>query len=212
MSDKLNSLGVPPEFHAHARHFAGVFKDLGWTQTQIDEAIRFGAAFNGKPEDLLSQFDHFAEQHGVNRTNVDLAASWHEQVNEKGIENMPSVDVPSAASSGKPDAQRRAEIEEDMRKPKADSKYWHDPSLRDEYAEILERAESGTLRTGNAAPDATRKAEIESLMKSDRAAYHRTGADQEYLAILQRESGETPDGGPDSAAPQVADGGSDAQS
>jgi hypothetical protein len=63
MREKLNALGVPPEFHAHARHFAGVFRGLGWTPTQIDEAIAWGASF-GKPEDRFSQFAHFARRLG----------------------------------------------------------------------------------------------------------------------------------------------------
>ena len=61
MSEKLRSLGVPPEYFAHAKHYAGVFRNLGMTPRQIDDAIRWGAAFMQQPR---------AESHDWN--NPDL--------------------------------------------------------------------------------------------------------------------------------------------
>ena len=188
MSDKLNALGVPPEFHGHAKHFIGVFKNLGWSPSQIDEAIRWGVNFNGTPDERFSHFANFAEQQGISETDIGIAASWRDQVSEQGgVENMPQP--PAQATSPQADAARRHEIELDMKRPKSDSEYWRSPDVRDEYRELLERAgpDRGEYVPGPTGNDTARKAEIEALMRSDRAAYHRTNADREYLEIVQRE-------------------------
>ena len=61
MREKLNSLGVPPEYHQHARHFVGVFKNLGWKPHQIDAAIRWGAglreSFPSRPQQGVPRSD-----------------------------------------------------------------------------------------------------------------------------------------------------------
>ena len=187
MSEKLNALGVPPDYHRHARHFTGVFRELGMTPSQIEAAIAFGAGFDGNPEDLAPQFDRFCEQQGIGRELADLGISWHAQVSGHGLDAMP--EPPPPACSPAPDAQRRQEIEAEMRKPRGDSDYWKDAALRDEYLALLQRAEGA----GQAAPpsgDAPRKAEIERVMRADRLHYETSGMDREYLAILERESGD----------------------
>ena len=138
MSDKLNAWGVPPEYHAHAKHFEKVFRDLGYTPAQIEATIKWGAAFDGNPEDRIPQFDRLCKQHNIDLVNSDLAISLHQQVEEKGIEAMPQP--PAQASSPQADAARLHEIREEMRRPRADSQYWKDPSMRDELRELLERA------------------------------------------------------------------------
>ena len=187
MSDKLNELGVPVEYHAHAKHFIGVFKDLGWTPTQIDEAIRWGVNFNGTPDERFSHFANFAEQQGISETDIGIAASWRDQVSEQGgVENMPQP--PARATSPQADAARLHEIQEEMRKPRADSQYWKSAEMRDELRELLERAgpDAGEYTPGPTGNDRARRAEIEEAMRSDRALYGRSGMDREYVAILER--------------------------
>jgi hypothetical protein len=171
MSEKLNVLDVPPEFHAHARHYAAVFKRLGMTRDQIDKTIAYGAAFQGKREDLPSYFEQFAEQHGLDSEIVGLSLSWRDQVVERGIENMPQVEA--AASSPDADAKRLHEIEEDMRKLKGESEYWKDPEVRDLYLELLERSDGKEYTPAPTGNDAGRRAEIETMMKTERARYFR---------------------------------------
>ena len=77
--------------------------------------------------------------------------------------------------------------------------------MRDEYRELLERLEAGGQSTPVAAGnDGARRAEIEQVLRTDRALYHRSGMDKEYLAILQREAGETPAAGPAPAEPATS--------
>src|SRR5436190_3681140 len=127
MSEKLNTLGVPPRYHAHAKHFAAVFRDLGMTNAQIERAIAWGAHYNGPPEALRIQFESFCESQGIPRQLADLSESWLTQVNERGIENMPDVSGP--APSREADERRLAEIREEMKK--SDSRYETDIDLRD---------------------------------------------------------------------------------
>jgi hypothetical protein len=169
-------------------HFAGVFRNLGMTPAQIEAAIAWGAGFDGKPEDALPQFENFCEQQGIARELADFGISWHAQVCERGIEAMP--EPPSPGSSPQQDAARLAEIEAEMRKPRGDRQYWKDPELRDEYLAILQRAEGRAGQPASSPADAARKAEIEQILRTDRARYEQTGLDREYLAILERESGE----------------------
>jgi len=194
MSERLLQLGVPPAFFAHARHFESVFRELGYTPAQIHAAIKWGAGFNGKPEDLMPQFERFCEQQNIDQTDADLAINWHAQVAEKGIDGMPQ---PAARIPSGDDHLRLQEIEEEMRKPRADSQYWKSAEMRDEYRELLERREGGGASTPVVAgKDSARRVEIEQVMRTDRARYHRSGMDKEYFEILQREAGETPQAEP----------------
>jgi hypothetical protein len=185
MSEKLNALGVPPEYHRHAQHFATVFRRLGMTPSQIEAAIAWGAGFQGDPADLASRFDQFCAQHGIACELADLGAAWHAQVSDLGIDAMPQL---APSPSPQRDAQRLQEIEAEMRKPRSDSAYWQNAALRDEYLALLQQAE-GLAPTAPSA-DAQRKAEIEQVMRTDRRLYERSGMDREYLSILERESGE----------------------
>lgn len=197
MSEQLNALGVPPEYRRHAQHFARVFRGLGMTPSQIEAAIAWGAAFDGNPADALPQFDHFCEREGIPRELADLGVSWHTQVSECGIDAMP--EPPSPSSSPEQDARRLREIEAEMRKPRGDSEYWKNATLRDEYLALLQKAE-GQGQADPYATAASRKAEIEQVLRTDRLRYERSGMDREYLAILERERGEDVTPSPDAAA------------
>jgi hypothetical protein len=188
--EKLLRLGVPIEYLAHAKHYAGVMQDLGMAAPQIEAAIRFGAAFQGSPRELNAQFDLLCAQKGIGPDFASLSESWLDQVNTRGFDNMPKVEAAPVTGT---DRVRLAQIQAEMRKPRGDSGYWHDPAMRDEYEALLERMESQGSASAPAPrhDDGVRKAELQALMRDRTSAYWReeTGLSAEYRAILERESG-----------------------
>jgi hypothetical protein len=199
--EKLLSLGVPIEYHAQAKHYAGVMQGLGMAAPQIEAAIRFGAEFQGSPQELTAQFDILCTQEGIGPDFASLSESWLDQVNTRGFDNMPKVEAPPVTDA---DRARLTQIQSEMRKPRGESDYWHDPAMRDEYQTLLERMESGE---GAHTPeprhtDAARKTELQALMRDRTSAYWReeTGLSAEYRAILERETG----AGGDAPAPSDA--------
>ena len=149
----------------------------------------------------MPQFDRFCEEQDIDQLNADLAINWHSQVAEQGIEAMPQPAAVPAASGD--DHKRLQEVEEEMRKPHGDSQYWKSAEMRDEYRELLERVQGGgEYRPTPPNNDSARRAEIEQVMRTDRALYHRSGLDKEYFEILQREAGETPQAAP--VAPELS--------
>jgi hypothetical protein len=189
--EKLLSLGVPIEYHGQAKHYAGVMQSLNMAAPQIEAAIRFGAEFQGSPQEFIAQFDRLCAQKGIAPNFASLSESWLDQVNTRGFDNMPPVPAPPVTNA---DRSRLAQIQAEMRKPRGDSDYWGDPAIRDEYQALLERMESG--ESAPPAPrhdDAARKAELQALMRDRTSAYWReeTGLSAEYRAILERESGGT---------------------
>lgn len=188
--EKLLSLGVPIEYHAQAKHYAGVMQGLGMAAPQIEAVVRFGAGFQGSPQELTAQFDVLCAQKGIAADFASLSESWLDQVNTRGFDDMPPVPAPPVTDA---DRARLAQIQAEMRKPRGESDYWREPALRDEYQALLERLESGEgiQAPGPCHDDAARKAELQALMRDRTSAYWReeTGLSAEYRAILERESG-----------------------
>jgi hypothetical protein len=196
MSEKLSALGVPPDYFAHAQHFAHVFRGLGLTPQQIDAAIAWGASFDGHPDDCAPQFRHFCEQHAIAAELADLGEAWHGQVAEQGIDAMPDMPVAPVSPD---DAERLQAIEQEMQKPRGDNAYWQSADLRDEYRALLERQGDARAPSPPRSNDNLRRAEIETMMRADRARYFRDDALQrDYAAILERES--APQSLPETAA------------
>lgn len=70
-----------------------------------------------------------------------------------------------------PDADyiRLREIEDELRKPRHENRYWRDPAMQDEYLHLLERRDARIdLPLAPLAGDAARKAEIEAELRKGR--------------------------------------------
>ena len=101
----------------------------------------------------------------------------------------------SGMSQSKAGANRRLEIETEMRKPRIESRYWREPAMQDEYRTLLEPDEPRPALFPRP-DDAARKAEIEAEMRKGRdGGYFRRNSflPDEYLAILKRGAGATTD-------------------
>lgn len=108
----------------------------------------------------------------------------------------PSVIQPLPAPSAADDARRKAEIQALLKSDR--SAYVRDQNLQDELQQILQR-ESGESPRGaevsvqgqqkiDASPN--RRAEIETIMKSDRARYFKDASMQsEYRSLIAGEQG-----------------------
>jgi hypothetical protein len=94
------------------------------------------------------------------------------------------------------DRQRRSEIEAELRKPRAENRYWREPAMQDEYRDILGRMVAPRSPLPPRPGDPARKAEIEDAMREGRSgAYWRQGSTlpDEYRAILERQASLEPD-------------------
>jgi hypothetical protein len=111
----------------------------------------------------------------------------------RGSSRQPSQAEQATLRNLDEDVVRRAEIETEMRKPRAENRYWAEPAMQDEYRNLLGRTERERAPLPPRPGDASRKAEIEATMREGRAgAYWRAGSTlpDEYRAILDREIGE----------------------
>lgn len=196
MSERFRRLGVSEKWLPHAAHYAGVMQGLGMTRSQIDEAIRWGAAYSGPIEDVRQHFDALCTRHHIDTQLADFSESWHGQVLERGIENMPDVSDPAPARAD--DERRLAEIREGIRND-PDS-YESNVDLRDEHLAIIERLGVGEEKppteqtSATPTPNSNRLAQIRELRRSDPDAYDGNPALQrEELALLSaRSAGDAP--------------------
>lgn len=187
MRERLNRIGIAPDFQAHARHFLARARDWGMSQADIDAHLEFAAGLpeNLSEDELNTRYLQFADGRRLPPEISGLAMQWRQHVNNQGPD-MTGTEMPLTDQ----DRDRLAAIEREMSKPRHESRYWQDEAMRDEYATLLERLEQRPTATAHNAADAARKAEIERVLHEDQKSYWDSDAMQrEYTAILQREAG-----------------------
>jgi hypothetical protein len=174
------------------RHAA---RRAGWSSGRVEEAFAwFKERGHGQmsPEARMQSFREFVGARGWGDAETDQALGWFNDTASR-IESGRALDLPPAPTAQE-DATRRAELEGLMRTdPDA---YWRDAGLQDELYEINARAEGGSSSSTPAATStpqqASRRSEIETMMREDLNGYFRdAGVQAEYRALLG--GGEPPD-------------------
>lgn len=197
--ERYSRLGIPQGYWQHAKHFEARARDWGMSAADIEAHLAWGANLDrGSPDELADAYVQFAQSRGLDNVMTDLSLSWHGQVNERGIEAMPQDPSPPVTQS---DRARLEEIRDEMKKDRRDSLYWKPnaagEAMRDEYLGLIERlgnkANDPAPPVRSSADDATRAAEIRTMIKQEPHKYFNNQRVQdEFAGILQRaEQGES---------------------
>lgn len=184
MSEQYFRLGAKPTDIPYIEAFRQWASGVGMSEAHQQDLIAWGLAQgpNTPPERLADNFYDYCGKRGIEVHDAGLVESWRDHIVETGLPES----APQLATDD--DKQRLAEIRADMRGERHSSKYWRDAAVRDEYRSLLER--TGIDEPQSGANDPARKVELQELMRTDRAAYFKSGAAGEYQAILARETGE----------------------
>lgn len=138
-AQQLKDLGVPSSYYEHARYFARLWGNLGWTAKQIDEGIKFGVSYNGNgsEEDVSDKFRWLAAHIGAPDPEraLDAGLGLRDNIALNGLDALP--EIPRAESSfTKADEARMAEIRAISRNdPQA---YDSDRALQSEALALIE--------------------------------------------------------------------------
>lgn len=188
LNPKYRRMGLTEADAQYVAHFTRVARlSWGWPTSRIEAAIAWGAANQHLPIDKLETgFIQWSGQQGWQPSDMDNALGWHSTVEAHGVPE--GVMQPQSMTDA--DTKRLAEIEGLL---KTDRRAYN--AAADEYFDLLAKRSGEPAETASLSASEARKREIEALMQSDRAAYHATGADREYLAILQSETGAPPPSG-----------------
>jgi hypothetical protein len=188
-AQQLKNMGVPTWYHAHARQYIRLFENVGWSDAQIDQAIKFGVNYRGDSEaDLTRQFRDFAatiEAPELDLT-IDAGLGVRDTIMSDGVEALPAL--PSTDSNfTSDDAARLAAIRQEIR---------NDPSaldrLQDEQLALLEAQQaaggkvSANPTDSPARPSGDRLAQIREMRRNDPDAYNYDHAlQQEELGLIE---------------------------
>jgi hypothetical protein len=198
MTARLRALGVPQSYLSHAAHFEQAFKNLGWTQSQIDHAVKWGVAYQGAPDQAGEAFEYFASNSlGVssddafNSTNVAL--SLRDTINTDGVESLPAIYRPRITMA---DSERMEEIRR-IRREDPDL-YNNDQSLQLEELGLIEASRAAPGAGGGGPrpainPQTSRLEEIRQMVRSDPDALTRNpGLEAEQISLISGTMPEAP--------------------
>jgi hypothetical protein len=187
-------------------HFKSRFAALGLPPDRIERILNDAAADAHLLEDPVRATEWWRDYAGRTGMSFD-DATMVEAVFHGTIEN--GIAAPAALSAG--DLERMRELEKMMGAGRY-SEYWRDENLRDEYADlVLRREASGATSAAvpaDSAARATRRAELEKMIREDNREYYKSGADREYRALLESDSEAVSSSATDGTALGLANGGS----
>ena len=198
--EKWLSMGARPEDIPFINEFERVADRLGLSEAQRADVVAWGLAQspNAKREDLADDFHRMAEKSGIDPGFAGVVESWHSNISDQGL---PEKDTNMPLSDS--DYEMIGEIEDEMRKPKGESRYWRNDAvgeaMRDEYLELIEKAQGdsgssadGRAGAGSPRPAPARKAELEGMMGDRTSAYWRGPAAEamqsEYRDIVSTQT------------------------
>lgn len=191
-AQQLKDLGIPSWYHGHARYYERLFGNLGWNETQITEALKFGASFKGGSEaDLVAQFKEVAAYHDAPDLDlaIDVGLGLRDSIAMDGVESLPPLAAAEPSFTSADDARLAAIREIARNDPQA---YESNQTLQDEQLALLEarQAAGGKASPGNgsasAPPAGDRLAQIREMRRNDPDGYERNAALQtEELSLIE---------------------------
>jgi hypothetical protein len=173
MSARLRALGISQRDIPAAKQYERLFERLGFSRSQIDQALVFGSSLKGSPEDMANQFEHFVQAKlGLSSADAavasDVSLGLIDLANQgSGIESLPPIEDRHFGA----DDQRRLDEIRTLRRNDPD-KYEADKALQLEELDLLEGVGSGQAPQADASrPQSNRLQEIRDLRRNDPRAY-----------------------------------------
>jgi hypothetical protein len=208
MSARLRALGISQRDIPAAKQYERLFERLGFSRSQIDQALVFGSSLKGSPEDMVNQFEHFVQAKlGMSSQEAALASDVSlgliDLANQGGgIESLPPIEE---RHFGADDARRLEEIRT-LRRNDPD-KYEADKTLQLEELDLLEGVGSGQASHQADAPRPQgndRLAQIREMRRNDPHSFDRNPAlEAEELSLIEAQIASRP-AEPSTPSPQPA--------
>lgn len=209
-AERYKALGIPSWYHAHAGQYERMFRNMGWTERQVENALRFGATFNGDEAALVREFRNFAAAEGITINDIDVATTvgmgMRDDINSNGVESLPALPAEGRTFTTS-DEKRLAELRQICRNnPDGITK-----DLQTEWTDLIEAQQaSGGRVVADGAPkpassSSTRSAEIRQICRDDPQRYDNSpDLQREWLGLIEADlavqSG-TPSEAPQQQAP-----------
>jgi hypothetical protein len=192
---QLKALGVDSWFHQHANQYVRLLENAGWSDQQIDKAIKFGVNFKGGTEqELIQQFRESGEYISAPELDlvIDAGLGLRDTIQSSGVESLPPLKSEAFTADH---AARLAEIRQIARNdPRG---FDSNRALQDQQLALLElqQAANGTVAPSQSkpAPSATpappatdRLSQIREIARNDPQKYESDHAlQQEQLALIE---------------------------
>jgi hypothetical protein len=209
MSARLRALGITSRDLPAALQYQRLFENLGWSRSQIDQALQFGATLQGSAQNNADAFEHFvstrlglSSQDAAMATDVSLGLI--DLANEGGgIESLPPLPERQFGA----DDQRRLDQIRELRRNDFD-KYEADKALQLEELDLLEGVGSGSAPAQAPKPQgADRLQEIRAQRRADPRSFdYNPAIEAEELSLIEAQIASRPAEPTSTAAESAATG------